>query len=238
MKTILHVVVILALAHFLALLAFVGWLGVNNRLSMSRVEQVRMMFGETVAAESARSDAAAEEARIAEIAAKEIDEGVLLPIDSGELLVQRTHDSRLDRQRIERLKREVEDLQRTVQREQGDLDRRHEQLMRAQAAFDQRRAAIAEIEGAEQFLKAVGVLNGLKPAAAKTTIVALLDQTDGPDGQHAEIRAVAYLNAMNARQRTKVMAEFVKDDPELAADLLERLRTKGLTTPESGTLDP
>ncbi len=238
MKTILHVLVILALAHFLALLAFVGWLGINDRLSMARVDQVRVIFGRTVAAESAQADVDAEQTQIAEAAADQIDEDQLLPIDSGELLEQRIHDSRLDRQRIERLKREVQDLRRTVQREQAELDRRHGLLMRAQAAFDQRRAKIAEIEGAEQFLKAVGVLDGLKPAAAKIMIEALLRQTDGPDGADAEIRAVAYLNAMKARQRTKVMAEFVKDDPVLAADLLERLRTKGLAAPDSGTLDP
>jgi cell division protein FtsB len=238
MKTILHVLIVLALAHFLALLAFVGWLGMNGRLSVDRVERVREIFSETVAAENVKAEIAAEEARIAEAAAQEIDEGELLPVDSSELLEQRIHDSRLDRQRIERLKREVEDLQRTVKRDQAELDASYERLQLAEAGFDDRRAKIAAIEGDEQFQKAVGVLNGLKPDDAKVTIEALLNQTDGPDGQDAEIRAVAYLNAMNARQRTKVMAEFVADDPALAADLLERLRTKGLSTPETAMLDP
>lgn len=32
---------------------------------------------------------------------------------------------------------------------------------------------------------------------------------------------------MQDRTRTKIVDEFIKSDPKLAADLLERLRTKG-----------
>ncbi len=40
-------------------------------------------------------------------------------------------------------------------------------------------------------------------------------------------RALDYLNAMQPRARTKVITEFAKDDPKLAGELLERLRTYG-----------
>jgi hypothetical protein len=40
-------------------------------------------------------------------------------------------------------------------------------------------------------------------------------------------RALDYLNAMTPRGRSKVMTEFVKSDPKLAGELLERLRTFG-----------
>ena len=38
----------------------------------------------------------------------------------------------------------------------------------------------------------------------------------------------AYLNAMQERTRTKVLDEFIKSDPKVATDLLERLRTRGI----------
>jgi hypothetical protein len=40
-------------------------------------------------------------------------------------------------------------------------------------------------------------------------------------------RALDYLNAMQPRTRSKVVTEFAKDDPKLAGELLERLRTYG-----------
>jgi hypothetical protein len=44
------------------------------------------------------------------------------------------------------------------------------------------------------------------------------------------LQTVAYLDALDERLRNKIMAEFVKDDPTLAAVLLERLRTHGVLT--------
>lgn len=43
-------------------------------------------------------------------------------------------------------------------------------------------------------------------------------------------QVVAYLNAMEERVRNRIIAEFVKEDPALAAELLERLRTHGVLT--------
>lgn len=40
-------------------------------------------------------------------------------------------------------------------------------------------------------------------------------------------QAVSYLSAMQDRLRTKVFDQIVQDNPKLAADLLERLRTRG-----------
>jgi hypothetical protein len=40
-------------------------------------------------------------------------------------------------------------------------------------------------------------------------------------------RVTEYLNAMDERARGKIMAEFTKDDPALAAELLDALRRHG-----------
>lgn len=45
--------------------------------------------------------------------------------------------------------------------------------------------------------------------------------------QEGKAQVIAYLNAMQDRVRTKIMDEFLKDDPALAAELLEGLRTIG-----------
>lgn len=41
-------------------------------------------------------------------------------------------------------------------------------------------------------------------------------------------QVVSYLNAMDEGVRAKVLQEFLKDDPKLAAELLERLRVRGV----------
>ena len=40
-------------------------------------------------------------------------------------------------------------------------------------------------------------------------------------------QVIAYLTKMDETKRSKIIAEFVKDEPAVAADLLERMRTRG-----------
>jgi hypothetical protein len=80
---------------------------------------------------------------------------------------------------------------------------------------------VAQTEGNAQFRKALATLEGLKPDKVKLTLQQLLDQGEAD-------QVVAYLNAMQERTRTKVLDEFIKSDPKVATDLLERLRTRGL----------
>ncbi len=57
---------------------------------------------------------------------------------------------------------------------------------------------------------------------------AIAQGTPSPgDTSAGKRRAVEYLNALKERTRAKVMAEFTKDDPGLAAELLELLRSHG-----------
>jgi hypothetical protein len=45
---------------------------------------------------------------------------------------------------------------------------------------------------------------------------------------------VKYLSAMEERARNRVLAEFVKADPKLAAELLEVIRQRGGATAAAG----
>ena len=72
-----------------------------------------------------------------------------------------------------------------------------------------------------QFKKALSTLEGLKPDKAKLALQQLLDKKEVD-------QVVSYLNAMQERNRTRIIDEFIKSDPGTATDLLERLRTRGL----------
>src|SRR5690606_17816900 len=122
-------------------------------------------------------------------------------------------------QDLSRLTREAEDLRRTFARELAQIERAREELRREREAFDALRARIAELEGSEQFEKAVALYQQIKPKQAQELLQTLIDQ-----GQMEQ--AVSYLNAMQVRTASRIIAEF--DDPALAATLLERVRTRGL----------
>ena len=98
------------------------------------------------------------------------------------------------------------------------------------AQFDERRATIMEQEGSEQFSKAVKLYQSLKPPVAKAMMSTLIQG-------NAIDTVVAYLNALQTRKASQIVAEFENDDPTLAADLLERIKHLG-TEFEVAVVDP
>ena len=229
MRTILNGLVIFALANLFAALGFVGWLGLNDRLSMDRVKRVGEMFGETVSTEAARLENEAAERQALLLASGQVDETDLVPLETSELLQRNLEANERRRQELERLGREVDDLKATLQRERADVDRARQELEAERTAFEAERAKIREIEGSAQFEKALAVLKNLKPDKAWEMLTATLGE--GEDGM---MRVIEFLNALPDRQRSKIVAEFIDDDATLAADLLERLRTRGLEAPPTG----
>ena len=120
--------------------------------------------------------------------------------------------------------REVDDLQRSLSRDRQLLDRERENFEDERERFEAMRDRLSTLEGGEQFRKALGSIEGMKPDDARVTLQTLLDQ-----GEREQV--VSYLNAMQERTRTKIMSSWVKDDqPDVAADLLEALRVRGLET--------
>ena len=189
-------------------------------------------------------DKAAQDAAKAVAAANAADEAIKAakaPLTAAEQLAARIEATELDRERVARLRREVESLQKRLS-VQGD----HVASERAGLEADRKAFAAATANAVEQtrsgqFQKAMGVLSSLKPAAAKSVLTKLLESRSGlaaalpselasaalspPPERIAEV--VMYLDAMEDRPRTKIMTEFAKDDPVLASKLLERLRDKG-----------
>jgi hypothetical protein len=221
MKTIWTVLAVIAVANMLALLGLVGWLQSSDRLDMTRVAEVRRLFVETTAERRSREDEEKAKAEAEQKTAAERAKEGQPPLTAGDALALRLEQSKLDHERMQALRREVQLLQETLRRERSQLDAERAALQKDKNEFEQAREAVAKTEGNAQFKKALATLEGLKPDKAKTALQQLLDQKQAD-------QVVAYLNAMQERIRTKVIDEFIKSDPKVATDLLERLRTRGL----------
>lgn len=221
MKMIWNVIAVLCFLNAVALLGVFGWLANSGRLNESRVQEVASIFSESVQAEQ---DLTAQTQREAEEAAGLM--GMVLPdrppVTAEDQLAMRVLQNEVDRQRIQRLSREIADLRSTLQRERVIVDERRTALEADEADFEQMRAQIAQTEGTAQFRKALTTLESVAPKAAKDMLVEMI-RTGARD------EAVGYLDAMQDRSRTKVIAELVKaTETALAAELLEELRVRGI----------
>ena len=219
MRSLWIIITTIALANFLAVVALVGWLAGTGRLSNERVNAVREMFSTTVEQEDAAKKL--EEAQRVQDEAAAAQEAFMRepPTPAEGEVADQQAVSNAAQQDLSRLTREAEDLRRTFARELAQIERAREQLRQERADFDALRARLAALEGSEQFEKAVALYQQIKPQQAKAMLQTLIDQ-----GEMEQV--VSYLNAMQVRTATKIIAEF--DDPVMAATLLERVRTRGL----------
>jgi hypothetical protein len=231
-KTIWTILSIVAVANLLALGGFVGWLAGTDRLDASRARAVREMFSITRAEQAKRE----EEARAAEEAARAQAEAEAragrAPLTAAEKLAARGESTELDVQRAERLRREIADLRAQLARDISDLERQRADLQQREQAF----ASLVESGRAkledEQFQKTLGVLSALKPAQAVTMLRVMLSPEQGAGySESGMVTVVSYLDAMEDKVRTKIIGELANDDPGLATQLLERLRTRAAFAP-------
>ncbi len=221
MKAIWNVLSILAVANLLAFLGLLGWLAASDRLSMDRLRSMRQALAPTIAAEHVRLE---EEKTRAEAEARVAIEKTRLgtpPVTAADRLGLKLEYSDMDRQRADRVRKEIQDLRRALLLEREQFDQDVAAFRAAKAAFEEERRRIAASEGDAQFQKTLVTLEQLKPEKVRATLQPLLDA-----GQIDQV--VAYLDGVQDRTRTKVIDEFIKADPRLAADLLERLRTRGV----------
>jgi len=233
MKTLWNAVAVIAIAHLLALVGLLGWLGLEGRLNPDRIEAIRGVLAETAEEEEARLD---DEARLAAEALENAgaSEGDGRPVSAEEQVREQNTITQMDAQISERTRREAQDLRAGITRERDAVRREREELDRLIANFQRMRERIAEVEGSEQFQKALSVLRGLRPGDAVT----LLQESISADADsESMLTVISYLDALPDRQRAKIMNEFVKQDPALAAELLERLRTKGVPEPDGAEAD-
>lgn len=222
MKSIRTAFIVLCVINVLAVVGVLGWLGGTGRVDRRRMVELNDLFSPTTAQRDIDEQADADETlRIeAEILATALPKSP--PIGSGDMIALRLQTTELDRQRLERLAREVADLQASLRRERALIATEQQSLEVRLAEFQSMRAGLVELEGADQFRKALGVLNGLKAEDAKAVLSELLNNGE-------LLQVVSYISEMGERQRIKLIAEFISDkETPLAAELLEALRTRGL----------
>ncbi len=225
MKSVLIALMILILINLLAVGAGVGWLAWTDRLSGDRMQEVVTIFEPTIAEEET---AAAEVQKLAEEAAAKQAEAIRLAevADGPKTLEERLVDSRqvdeITVQRVERLKREREDIFRQIDAAKALIAKQRADLETREQAFEARVAEFQAQRADEDFKQAVTMLEQLKPKQAKQVFQGMLAMGD-------QETAVAYLASMNQRKAGAVLREF-KDDLEIdqARTLIEALRERGV----------
>lgn len=223
MKSIWVIISTLALANLLALGGFVGWLAATGRVSRERVEAVRAIFSTTVADETTAKAEADKAAKAEKEQAAQAEKLSTPPVPAEERIKQQQEDAEVKRQTRQRLDSDLKSLRTFLVRENDRLQKWENDLRAQEAAFAAEQKKIRETAGSEQFKKAMATLAGVKPKEAQSILSELL-------AQNKQDEVISYLDAMDERARSKVLAEFNKADPKVAAELLERLRTRGIAS--------
>jgi flagellar motility protein MotE (MotC chaperone) len=222
MKSLWLIVSTLAIANLLAIGGLVLWLRSSERLNMDRMRQIREVLAPTLS-EQAQANVAAETAKQEETKRQEAEvKAALPPVPAADRLNDQREETERQMQVTLRQQQELASLRSALMNQLRSLEEREKKLSDERAAFEGERARIAEIEGTRQFKTALATLEAQKPRDAASVLRTMLasKQTD---------QVVAYLARMDDRRRGSILTEFGKTDPGVAADLLERIRTRGLT---------
>ena len=225
MRSLWTALVFVLIVNFLALVGFVGWLVADGRLDRARMDQVVSLFSMKVADEAAAkqleetkkqrdAETAREAARLERVA-----DG---PAQLAQQIADDQEKDEIALQRLERLKRDIQDLQRT-----NEVARRL--LAEERAKIDTDRKALQDALTAEKkkrededFKQAVKMYEQLRAKQSKEMFQQLMTQqkTD---------QVLDYLAAMQLRKASAVLKEF-KTGPEIvqATELVQRLRERGI----------
>ncbi len=227
MKGLFTAAAILAIVHLLAVLGFLGWFVGTGRLDDRRMGELSAMLAETTVARDARE---ADEAAQTEAEARAAAEALgTVPLTAEQQIDRKLSLSEADRQVIQRMRREVEDLRRALRAERDLLDEERGRFIADKDAFEAERAKIIETEGQEQFQQVLTTLKTMKSDLAHELLSNTITQQ--PEGEEL---VTAYLDNLPPRNRAKILDEFNTEDPALAARLLERLRTRGVIAAADG----
>lgn len=222
MKKLIKALLVVAVLNLIAVLLGVGWVFASGRVDTQRVTEVVDIFSETTTARDQRIKS--EEAQAAAELAEQEKDLPKLAMNSDELNDVRLQLTQIDRARLERMQREINDLQNTLKRERALLASERTDFEEERSEFKAMRERLKEIEGSDQFNKSLTVLKNMRPRDAKEMLSVLID-----DGKWEQV--VSYLSALGGGITTEVLAEFIKaDEAELAAGLLESIRMRGRET--------
>jgi len=230
MKSIWSILAVVAVLNIVAIGSLLGWLHSSGRLSRERALAIKQVFTKTVEQERAEQSIREADAMRADDERKLTEKAGMPPKPAGEVIAEQQFRDEQKTQTLQRQQQDLENLRASLLSKLADLESREKKLAAERIAFAEERKRIAENDGQAQFKLALTTLEGQKPKDAKSVLASLIAGRQMP-------QVVSYLAKMDEGKRAKVVAEFVKDDPAVAADLLERLRTRGMSPP-SPTPDP
>jgi len=234
MRGMWTIVSVLAVANLFALGSFAGWLAASGRLDRERLHELQNLLGESPEQREQRLQEERAELEQAKADAQRLQERVrtltTAPLTAEQLVEMQQQAVLQSDQRTARATRELEDLRGLLDRERAEVDRLNQRIAEQKEAFERRIAARERLVGEAQFQTAVETLQAMRAPAATNMLSAIWQgQVRSPHQQaDGKLVVVEYLRAMENRQRTKILAEFEQQDPTLAAELLERLRTDGV----------
>lgn len=222
MKTLWNVVSFLAVVHLLALLMFAAWLWQSQRLTASRLQEMRALFA--ISAPQAEQAAAKADAQARATRDRELQEQQKTdpPADSFTQVQLISAIKQQQGYARHQLESEKAMLLEQLSAARGDLDARHASLERERQEWQSGLGAEQQRKVDEQFLQTVKHYEQVAPKQGKKMIIELINanQID---------QAVKYLDQMTPRAAGRILKEF-KTDSEitLATQLLEKLRTLGV----------
>lgn len=229
MKTIWTAVSIIAIAHILAFLGFVGYLAGTGRIDRDRIDQVKAIFTPTIAAQQqteADAKAKAEQARI------EAEKKARLDI-ANPGVEARTNEfqtiSQMTQEKIDRANRDLQSMQQFIDTKLADVEKREKDLDAREQAFKNEVNRVKKLQSDEQFQKTVTLMAAMKPQDLKSKLDVYLteNKTD---------LVVDILDALPSRNASKLLGLYQsQSDNVVAANLLLRLKDRGVGTEISGT---
>ncbi len=225
MKTLASVIVIVVALHLLAGMGGVIWLAASDRLSKDRMTGLVDTFKQPVSAERKADEERI--AREAEALTVQQQMAQMEAVADGprrleDRLVAKLEGDDLSMHRLERMKQESDAIQQRLAQDkayiEGELKKLDEQRARYEAEVARREQQLRD----EDFLKAVELVEQLKPRQGKEMIQDLV-------GNNNQLQAVDYLAAMQPRKAAAILSEFkTPEDSKQATDLLEALRQRGI----------
>lgn len=220
-KAIRPALSILAIAHLVAILGFVTYLGASDRLNRERLDQIRSILAVTLTQEREQAQAEQEAAEEAARQAKRDAETDIANAGAESRNEQfRTIEQAVDEQ-IRRARRDTQAMMQLLDLRLAEVQRREAELASREAAVEAAIKRDADLARDEQFRKTVNLLSGLKPDDLKAKIDVYL-----ADGLYDFV--IDVLVAIPARTASKLLALYADEtENRLAAELLLRLRDRG-----------
>ena len=233
MRALWTVLVALVLLHVLAALGGVGYLWASGRLDRDRVRGLVETFKLTIEEEKqqvAEAEALAEENRKKQAELARLEGLKRGPVTLADQLQTTHQDEDASLHKLNRMRREIGDLQRQVEIAKELIAKQRAGLEAERGAFDERVRRYKQMKEDGDFRRAVRMYESLKPKMAKRMFRNLLAA-----GEQRQV--VNYLAAMKMRKAAGVLNEFkTPEEVAEATDLVRQLRERGLDPTGPGEL--